>query len=454
MSTTKSGKYRNLGGFRPTFDWESESREEVKMGATMKNMSATLRKQSQEVEAFAYTKAKASEDRVNSALKSHMGKLTLVKDALENEVDRTDITVTKLDINRERTLKQLTKQKMALDLNQRRLQVRETRPGREKTHDEVQARLIAQQRAIQSNIDKLTRCVSTNAKDTDSLRCDRAGLAADLMDKTAALDVDTELYDTTKSTERLHAVTHKPSTTYPHQWLGSSESEMRRVRTKQNDAQRLRGAIGTVINETKTTSREIDSQLRSALRSKIASTEKLMRSLEAELAAVNGELAAADTRRQQLEQALEDKQEPLALGRQRYEMRHARPDREKVADEVEGALASEFNDLNYVCSQLEKKIALVKGEIARLTAHAASLQANINDKAGALVADRAVLHLDDNIDTVSEAATSIYAHSAVSRASGASRADAMDRIAKLEAELDSVRAGRMKMEEKLKAHGR
>jgi hypothetical protein len=49
MGATR-GKYRNVGGFRPTFDWESESKEEVKLGASIKNVSATLRRQSQEVQ--------------------------------------------------------------------------------------------------------------------------------------------------------------------------------------------------------------------------------------------------------------------------------------------------------------------------------------------------------------------------------------------------------------------
>jgi hypothetical protein len=39
METGKS-KYRSVGGFRPTFDWESESKEEVKAGGLYKLRSA------------------------------------------------------------------------------------------------------------------------------------------------------------------------------------------------------------------------------------------------------------------------------------------------------------------------------------------------------------------------------------------------------------------------------
>ena len=415
----------------------------------MKSVSATLRRQSQEVEAFASTKTIASHDRVTEALKSRMGKLSAVKDALANEVGRTDVALAKMAINNEKTIRMLAKQKLALDLNQRRLLARERRPARETTHDEVQARLITQQRAIQMNIDKLSRCSATNEKDAEKLREDRAVLAADLGDKIAALEVDTGLYNTQSPTEGVGGGSlHKATTTYPHKWLGSSEEEMRRARKRQIDAGRLRGAIGNVINETKSTTRELDSQLRGALKSKVRSTEKLAHSLEAELSAVRGEMAAADKRRAELETALTEKMEPLALGRQRYQMRHARPSREKVHDEVEDALYSEFNDLKYVCAQLEKKIAAVKGEHARLAGHAAMLEANIKDKNDALAADRAVLYLDD---AASDAASSVYEHSIMSRSSVGSRAAAVDKITKLEAELEAARAERMRMESELDA---
>jgi hypothetical protein len=52
--------------------------------------------------------------------------------------------------------------------------LRESRPARETVHDEVQSRLISQQRALQSNIEKLSRCVATNVKDSSKLREDRA----------------------------------------------------------------------------------------------------------------------------------------------------------------------------------------------------------------------------------------------------------------------------------------
>lgn len=441
-----------MGGFRPTFDWESESREEVKLGATMKSVSATVRKQSHEVEAFASTKTKASEDRVTEALKSRMGKLCKVKEALQREVARTDLAVTKMAINNEKTIRMLAKQKLALDLNQRRLMVRESRPARETTHDDVQSRLVSQQRALQANIEKLSRCAVTNTKDAEQLKQDRAGLVADLGDKAAALEVDKGVYNTTNATEEVRGAMQKATTTYPHKWLGNSEDAMRRVRARQVNAGRLRDAIGNVINETKSTTRELDSQLRGALKSKIRSTEKLTHELEAELAGVRAELAHAELRRAELETALAEKMEPLALGRQRYQMRHARPAREKVHDEVEDALSSEFNDLKFVCAQLEKKIAAVKGESARLGAHAAALEANIKDKVGASATDRAVLYLQDGADAASVAASSVYVHSAVSGVSSVgSRAVAVERIAKLEAELDAARAGRMRMESELEA---
>ena len=103
-------------------------------------VSATLRAQSEEVQAFGAMKTHAAEDRVTEALKSRLGKLGQVKNLLESEVLRTDVQITKMSLNKERTEHQLAKQRIALELNQRRLVLRETRPAREMVHDEVQVR--------------------------------------------------------------------------------------------------------------------------------------------------------------------------------------------------------------------------------------------------------------------------------------------------------------------------
>jgi len=62
--------------------------------------------------------------------------------------------------------------------------------ARETVHDEVQSRLISQQRALQHNIEKLSRCVATNVKDANKLKDDRGVLEDDLG---GVLQVDPEL---------------------------------------------------------------------------------------------------------------------------------------------------------------------------------------------------------------------------------------------------------------------
>jgi hypothetical protein len=93
----------------------------------------------------------------------------------------------------------------------------------------------------------------------------------------------------------------KSTTTYPHKWVQSSEQEVKRARAKHVDAARLRGAIGNVINDSKTTGRDMEQYLRGAVAAKIHSTEKIMNSLMAELAGVQREMGAAAQRQSELE---------------------------------------------------------------------------------------------------------------------------------------------------------
>ena len=77
--------------------------------------------------------------------------------------------------------------------------------ARETVHDEVQSRLISQQRALQHNIEKLSRCVATNVKDANKLKDDRGVLEDDLGDKNKALGVDEGLMATVNSTMFVEA---------------------------------------------------------------------------------------------------------------------------------------------------------------------------------------------------------------------------------------------------------
>jgi len=442
LRATAERSYRSVGGFRPPFDWEKESKDDEATGTTLRGTSAIVRAQSEQVQAYGADTVKASENRTEMALKSKVNKLATLKDMLEDTVAHTDMELGKMHENKLRVERHLARQKSALELNQKRLVVRDGRPTRELTHDEVQSKLVAQQKVLMGSIDKLSNCVASNEHDFQRLMGNRDTLLADLQDKVDALSVDeAALNATIDGAAPLDGQLQKKVTCYPHNWVQSSEAEMKQARIRAADATRLRHAIAGCIDEAKAHEKDMEARLQHALGSKINSTDGLKSELVGEHRSVMAELNAAQQRQAELEQALEEKQAPLALGRTRYQMRHQRPQRELVHDEVEEALTSELNDLKFVCASIEKKLAAVKKEIARLMAHAATLEANIQDKHDALGVDSAVLHLDDRASV----ASSKFAPSSV----GSRRSATTAKIDALEQELYAARESRRAMEQEL-----
>jgi len=78
--------------------------------------------------------------------------------------------------------------------------------------------------------------------------------------------------------------------------------------------------------------------------------------------------------------------------------RKARPDRERVADDVEAALAREIAHLNAVTSQMSQKLGVVDKELSALDMAALTLEDNIVDKEAALSVDERMVLLDGRIN--------------------------------------------------------
>merc|ERR1712054_744808 len=93
------------------------------------------------------------------------------------------------------------------------------------------------------------------------------------------------------------------------------------------------------------------------------------------------EIDNASKTRTKLEQALDNKVVPLTVVQQRYATRHGmRPTREAVQDNVEAALSVEYQELNSMVKELNKKHNKVTTQIKQLNLSANSLENNLSDK--------------------------------------------------------------------------
>ncbi len=227
-----------------------------------------------------------------------------------------------------------------------------------------------------------------------------------------ALEVDTAVMAVGPQGEAAAAPnvpkkTHDCSPKTPHTWVRSTEDNLAQARHWLNDSARLRKAIRHAIQEARNVEHDTSRGLNHAMLSKLASTQRLKDSIEAQLAKVRDEQAKAAAQRAKLASALEAKRGPLAQAKERFALRRQRPCRETVQDDVEAALTREIAHLNAVTSQLHDKVVSVDKELDALALASAMLEDNLKDKMAALALDERCVLLDGRINVPTPPPSSI-----------------------------------------------
>jgi len=428
--------YNTMGGFRPPHDWQKESHEHMKYATISRNASGALRDHSKNVQTTLEMRAKSSNNNTQEALKSKLSKVEGLKDLLHVTLEQTDDELAQLRVVQKGLDKAYNQKNRLLELNTKRLNVRAQRPDRELVADDVQSKLNGQAKLLQGSIDKINRCIANANSDVSRLLEARERLQQDMNDKLSALEVDEKALNLKTADTAGEGTLQKKVVTYPHNWYKSTEAQVNDARTRQNDSSRLRVAVERMLEDISASEKAMDAALQESLKEKTMLTSSYKGDLERQAEAVRLELGEANKRKLSLEQAIAAKKEPLALARQRYQLRKSRPNRELVHDEVEDALTQEFRDLQVIVQNLEQKLSQVNKEIVQLEANQRRLAANINDKDQAYQLDAQVLSM--------QAAASV----AGSNASGAAAA-MQSKIDSMERDLAEVRRSRVTMQAKL-----
>jgi len=361
---------------------------------------------------------------------------------LTDTLQATDDELRELEACKAKLEKNLARRSRALDLNLKRVQLRAQRPGREMVSDDVQSRLLGQGKLLQASIDKIGRCMKNADIDHSKLWEAKEALASDRMDKDEAMRLDTQALslksaDFTQDQGGLQ----KKVFAYPHNWYKGTGQGVHEARNLQNDASRLRLAIERLLEESAEAEKMMERSLNEALRERTEVTNAVKGHLQQQREATRVELLEAQKRKAALLAAMDSKREPMALARQRYQMRKQRPTRELVHDEVEDALTQEFHDLQVIVNNMEQKIKGVEREIQVLNANMQQLDANIVDKASALSLDTQCMDL--------RVAGSVAGSVVSSRASNGSMQVLQQKIDSMEHQLTDARKSRQQMETKL-----
>lgn len=433
-------------GYRTPFEWQQETQQQVGLGHAENKQSSTLRATSNMLQNAAAHQVVSDLGTVENALRNKINHTEQLRSALQTALSEVMNEINMCVSLRADMEERLRKVQAKSELNQTRLQVRDSRPSREKTMDSVEKGLLWQQGMMGNFGEKVKRSLTHLDSEINNLDQVRMKLEADLRDKIGAIEVDTAVLGITPDGGADSGVLsrkHDALLKTPHTWERSTEDNVNTARHWLADAARLRKAIRLASHNSRTVEHSTSRELNNTMMSKINATSALKEDLERQLGRVRDEQSRAESQRSSLSNALEAKRGPLQQAKDRFNARKARPVREHVQDDVEAALANEIANLNAITQQLSIKVNLVDKEIAQLDLTASMLEDNIRDKSNALSTDERMVLLDGRINLNTPPPSTVL--SGLSGVSNA-RTQTLQRIQQLEGDLVTARREREGLE--------
>mmetsp|Transcript_7099 Transcript_7099/g.8190 ORF Transcript_7099/g.8190 Transcript_7099/m.8190 type:complete len:479 (-) Transcript_7099:564-2000(-) len=335
-----------------------------------------------------------SQKQVVDALKFQSGKTKTLIDDLQSTIAATIDNIKKLEAEKAKLdLLCASKIFMLEDCN-KWLAFRSERPTRELVDDSVQQRLLALHKQLTVSIKKVQ---DEGIKEVEKALAQgqnyKALLIADLEDKNSHFSLDKKCLkelkavhmDAPKITDLVKNAKHMEL-----DWENKSRALMKSASDHVPFSKSRRAEISALSCKLEACESSRLNELRLALQAKIRETTELKLQLTKQLEVEQFEVDKSKKTIGDLDKAIEDKKQPLALAETRYETRKSRPDRELVDDKPERQLAQEVTALKDILNKLLKQKADMEAKVKAMMDDIALLEADRQDKKKSLDIDKSV----------------------------------------------------------------
>uniref|UniRef100_A0A7S1X7P9 Uncharacterized protein n=2 Tax=Tetraselmis chuii TaxID=63592 RepID=A0A7S1X7P9_9CHLO len=439
--------------------WESSTFRQVDTCDTQRQWSSCARMTARNTQDLSDTKNKSNLAAINEALLAKVHETEKLVDLLRETLRSVDHELSALGaIPTRRITSYIRQTEQKIDINNKRMEVRQRRPKAENVEDDVQTELINVDGVLRHNLAQLLHCQKGIHTDMARLRDSKRELETDLRNKQAALEVDKRvLRDEAEDAANFGKSGStgvgkmKSLTIYPAIWTNSTQSIVKNALARQGEAAKLRMAIDNVCQETVLQERSHRQHHQLAAMDKISKTKKLQNVLELERDNVATELQKAEGQDRAVCEQILDLEDSMEKVKRQHLYRSQRPDQEKVLDGVEMAMKRTLAEQRALHKNLLNSRPTLVGNIQAMRSNLNKLDKNVADKGHSIEADEEALLLDGR-QTVSRPPTSAsfrteYSTSrpptSSSRAAGSrnsSRASSLiSRISELERELADAR---------------
>lgn len=418
----------------PSGEWALATNTLVDSGNNARRRAAAVAELSKKVQAQTCKQTAQMHSVVNEKLRKRIRETRSLHTKLVSAI--TQLTLREREVSEAKALGEARREALRrpLEKGQQRAAIRSQRPAKENLNDKVSRALGAQLRTVQQLLVLLDDYLQKSAQLLNGVRSQLLVLHKDCEDKAASLKVDVACLKAETSDvgeeqdEDLKALLasiplapplpnrspRRPGGTATAMVIEQQRSEQQTQKWKDTtlfnvqcakqlafDAEQLCASIKSALKRIDEADKQAKEAVRDTLTKKVTETSRLNKLLASQLIGVREQLEAVRKQKDAVEEAIKKNEEPALVVRKRLAVRRARPDRERVRDDVEEALEQELRTLTTARDSLEAKFSALMREIARLEAAEAALLKDFTEKQAALELDIDCLDLESVQTSVS-----------------------------------------------------
>jgi prefoldin subunit 5 len=367
--------------------WVRETHTLLDTARKFQNRSGRQRDASGAVTALTQDRVLTDSYVSNEALRQKLDDSSALKAKAEGELDVLMMEYAELEAEAARCehVHELLKEPLAVA--EECLGVRRGRPLREQTRDAVERTLNEQAAAARHGLRMLAGVMEACHKELGSLNDLRLRMEEDIEQKKVALDVDAEALNMDGGWMPQGPDQIGRSSYLPHVWKQRTDNCLADAERVRATCRRLREKSAVIQNDSLSTERQTRDAVLRALQKKIEDTSRLKSECEAACDNAAGEIGQLEEAKRRVEEAMEEKNGPLALARSRLQVRLSRPSVEQVRDEAERSLEREVSDLENSIARLDTELRRLISDMAQLEKHQIHIEADRRDKADALAVE-------------------------------------------------------------------
>jgi len=373
-------------------EWDQTVREKIRYADEDLRKSNVARVDASATRNRARKQTDANQFATNERLRVRAKETAAVRTKLEDELEQVNVELALSIELQDKVSDYLEKQKVPIQSCLQCMEVRERRPQQENVADDVTKQLQLQQRDLEGSFNLAQRVLSEVEQQLHQLTQMKNQLHQGIAEKGDSLSIDIEclaLSSAHSDPKRLDDASLRTE----GNWTRAFLQLIKQAAVARYNSQQVRARGATASSHRRDVDMSARKRVIAALEGKLTQTRIHRNRIEDRLIEASKEITEAQRAREEVYNALGEKQMPYQIARGRIRVRDRKPTSEKVCDAPDRSLEQELGGLSRTIGSLKDRNGQLADKLELLERMRSELENDCNDKNKAIHLDTFCLRL-------------------------------------------------------------